>query len=256
MANQHSQSFFGQNTGIIINSSAKEEQFIYIRCIKKKSNGIWEKPSSKEGRVIKCSLDEIIMLLQVLNRDILKWQCFHTYKQTETSISFSWEDEKAKTLWINIANYSKMLRFAEAEILRLLLTHILKEKIAYATSSTTNPERNHFLEDNNFKGNFNRFKPHNQSNQHPANTKDNQAFTNNGNGSIVISTKTELVKDRRNIKGIIKGETEKALLIDFNYGKKIWIPKSTIHCQYVPQKNLTQKFLIDNWVLNRNKIIS
>jgi len=130
MANQHSQSFFGQNTGIIINSSAKEEQFIYIRCIKKKSNGIWEKPSSKEGRVIKCSLDEIIMFLEVLKKNILKWQCFHTYKQTETSISFSWEDEKAKTLWINIANYSKMLRFAEAEILRLLLTHILKEKIA------------------------------------------------------------------------------------------------------------------------------
>jgi len=34
-----------------------------------------------------------------------------------------------------MGNYPKMLNFAQAEVLKLLLTHILKEKIEFATSS-------------------------------------------------------------------------------------------------------------------------
>ena len=58
------------------------------------------------------------------------------------------------------------------------------------------------------------------------------------------------------INGAIKGETEKALLITFDTGKEIWIPKSTIHCQYSPKKQFNQSFLIDNWILKRNKILT
>ena len=129
MADQHSQSFFGQNTGLIINSPSKSDAFLFIRSIKRKSDGIWEKPSAGEGKVIKCSLEEIIMILNVLNRNVLNRQSFHTYKENKTSISFKWEDEKAQTLWINIDKYSKMINSAQAELLRLLLTHILDEKI-------------------------------------------------------------------------------------------------------------------------------
>ncbi len=135
MANTHSQSFFGQNTGLIINSSSREEPYIFLTCIKRKSDGIWEKPSLNEGKVIKCSLEELVMILQVLNRKTLNWQTIHDYKDNKTSISFGWEDDKAQILWINIGNYSKMLNFAQTEILRLLILHILKEKIKYATSS-------------------------------------------------------------------------------------------------------------------------
>ena len=129
MANSHSKSFFGQNTGLIIYSPSREEPFIYIRCIKRKPDGIWEKPTSGEGKVIKCTLDEMVMILQVLNCVILNWQSFHTYKDIKTSISFSWDEENPKVLWINIGKYSKMLNFAQSEILKLLISHILKEKI-------------------------------------------------------------------------------------------------------------------------------
>jgi len=57
------------------------------------------------------------------------------------------------------------------------------------------------------------------------------------------------------IDGSINGETEKALLIKFiSSGQEMWIPKSTIHCQFSPRKNIEQSFLIDNWILKRNKI--
>ena len=240
MANSHSHSFFGQNTGLIVNSSSREESFIFFRCIKRKPDGIWEKPTSGEGKVIKCTLDEIVMILQVLNRELLTWQSFHTYKDIKTPISFSWEDEKAKILWINIANYSKMLNFAQAEILKLLIAHILKEKIKYSTSSNK-----HY---NNIE---NREKDVSQKTDF---TKSDNI--DNSLISPIINSKPKILKEVSNIDGIIKSETGKALLINFDAGKEIWIPKSTIRCQYVLDKNLTQKFLIDNWILNRNKIIS
>lgn len=240
MANSHSHSFFGQNTGLIVNSSSREESFIFFRCIKRKPDGIWEKPTSGEGKVIKCTLDEIVMILQVLNCDLLTWQSFHTYKDIKTPISFSWEDEKAKILWINIANYSKMLNFAQAEILKLLIAHILKEKIKYSTSSNK-----HY---NNIE---NREKDVSQKTDF---TKSDNI--DNSLISPIINSKPKILKEVSNIDGIIKSETGKALLINFDAGKEIWIPKSTIRCQYVLDKNLTQKFLIDNWILNRNKIIS
>ncbi len=240
MANSHSHSFFGQNTGLIIYSSSREDSFIFFRCIKRKSDGIWEKPTSGEGKVIKCTLDEMVMILQVLNRDLLTWQSFHTYKDIKTPISFSWEDEKAKILWINIANYSKMLKFAQAEILMLLISHILKEKIKYSTSSNKHYNNiEHREKDVSQKTDFKK-----------SDNIDNSLI------SPIINSKPNILKEVSNIDGIIKSETVKALLINFDAGKEIWIPKSTIRCQYDPQKNLTQKFLIDNWILNRNKIIS
>ncbi len=238
MANTHSQSFFGQNTGLIINSSSRVEPYIFLRCFKRKSDGIWEKPSSKEGKVIKCSLEELVMILQVLNRKTLNWQNFHSYKDNKTSISFGWEDDKAKTLWINIGNYSKMLNFAQAEILKLLILHILEEKIKYATSSKKE----------NFEKKFNQIHDHKEYNN---SLLQNNKNTPNFNSENVSNRDNRDISD---VHGIIKGETEKALLIDFDIGKEIWIPKSTIHRQYNPKKDISQNFLIDNWVLNRNKI--
>ncbi len=268
MADQHSQSFFGQNTGLIINSSSKSDAFLFIRCIKRKSDGIWEKSSAGEGKVIKCSLEEIIMILNVLNRKTLNWQSFHTYKDNKTSISFGWEDEKAKTLWIKIDKYSKMINSPQAELLRLLLTHILDEKIKYATSS---PHENvskgktdsHTPKDINYLShngkNYDEFYNPLYQNSQPQNTVAETIAPPLKQDNIVdpkSSSNTNLVNDVINIDGTISGETHKALLIDFNSGKKIWIPKSTIHRPYIPKQNLAQKFLIDNWVLKRNKIIS
>jgi len=57
------------------------------------------------------------------------------------------------------------------------------------------------------------------------------------------------------LKGVIEGETEKALLIQFNDDKEVWIPKSIIRSDYdTSVKDSTQNFLIDNWILKRNNI--
>lgn len=56
------------------------------------------------------------------------------------------------------------------------------------------------------------------------------------------------------IKGILKGETAKALLIEFN-GKENWIPKSTIR-SWKLDKDVEQKLIIDTWVLEKNKVIA
>lgn len=263
MGDTHSKSFFGQNTGLLINSSSKSDLFFFIRCIKKNPGGSWEKPSAGEGKVIKCSLDEIVMILQVLNRKQLNWSCYHTYKNNKTSISFGWEDEQAETLWINIANYSKMLNFAQAEILRLLLVHILHEKIKYATCS--NGEKlNNKMESKIFSegANHNKNKMSNnitleKNYEQNLFERDFDETVNQDNQiSSILVSKSKLFKEMTNINGAIKGETEKALLITFKSGQEIWIPKSTIHCQYIPKKMFNQNFLIDNWILKRNKILT
>lgn len=266
MSDQHSQSFFGQSTGLIISSTSMTNPFLFIRCIKRKKNAVWEKPSKGEGKVVKCSLEELVMILSVLERKSLNWQSYHIYRDNKTPISFGWEDENTKTLWINIGEYSKMLTYAQTEILRLLLTHILNEKIVFATNSY-NDNKTETKESRTLLKEFNHI-PEDDNNKYTNKIEKNMDFTkqleekidqaSNLRNSILLETDSNntLFKEISNIDGIISGESEKALLINFDSGKEIWIPKSTIHCQYIPKKNITQKFLIDNWVLKRNKILS
>ena len=58
-----------------------------------------------------------------------------------------------------------------------------------------------------------------------------------------------------NIKGIIEGETEKALLIQFGENKEVWIPKSLIRSNYNSMNEISQDFIIDNWILKKNSIL-
>ena len=240
MVKQHNYSFFGQNTGLIINSPSDSDPFFFMRCIKRKSDGNWEKPSNGEGKVIKISLEESIMILDVLNRKNLNWNGYHTFNDDKTQISFGWEDKTTKTLWIKIANYSKMLNYAQAEILRRLLEHFLEEKIKNATIMNNNNNINFSKKKSNFPGEVNAINDKNLKNE-----------------DVLISDKTkkDLTKELRQLNGNIQGETEKALLINFDSGQEIWIPKSTIHGNYTPRKNIEQEFLIDDWILKRNQLI-
>jgi len=257
MVDSHSKIFFGQNTGLIVNSPSKYDPFIFIRCIKKKPNGHWEKSSENEGKMIKCSIEEIVMILQVLNRRSLNWQTFHTYKENKTSLAFSWEDESSETLWVNIGDYSKMLTLAQTEILRLLLSHLLKEKVIFSTSSKRKDQKRNDKEimHQNFDNDINTGN-HDGTNylnfieemyEYPIVQKETTFLKN--------QSEKGMLKSKSNVDGMISGETDKAILISFDSDKEIWIPKSSIHCQYIPRKNLTQKFLIDNWILKKNKII-
>ena len=235
MVDKHSQSFFGQSTGLTIRSSSKTEPFIFLKCFKKKPDGSWEKPSLGEGKTIKCNLDEIIMILDVLNRNRASWTSFHNFNDVKTQISFKWEDDAKEKLLIYIGKYSKMLKFAQIEIFRLLLKHILNEKIEFATVLN--------------------FGAINKEGIFP---KEGEQV-NKGNASKTLPIVTETVERNESevsqLKGVIEGETEKALLIQFNEDKEVWIPKSIIRSDYDTSVNVsTQNFLIDNWILKRNNV--
>ena len=203
MTNNHSQIFFGQATGLTINSPSKDEAFIFLKCIKKKPDGTWEKPSQGEGKTIKLSLDEMVMILKVLKRKIESWSIFHSYKENNTQISFSWEGNGGNKVWINIGNYSKLLSEAQIEIFKLLLKHLIKEKIEFATISNISKQR-----------------------------AINDSVIKEQNSE---STKAEII-------GSIKAETGKAILLVFNNGQEAWIPKSTIYSNYKPEIGLSQTF--------------
>ena len=125
MTDSHNYSFFGKESAIILQSSSKKEPYIFLRCIKKKDNGSWEKWSKREGKVIKFSIEEIIMILRVLRGTQKSWSTYHRFNDTQTQISFNLQTPEQ--LFVSIDSYRKMLSVAQIEVLRMLLEHILKE---------------------------------------------------------------------------------------------------------------------------------
>ena len=241
MVDSHSKSFFGQNTGIIVSSFSCSDPFTFIHCFKKKSNGIWEKPSSKEGKSIKFSLEELVLILRVLNRQTLKWQSQHNYKDNTTAISFNWEDEESTVLWINIGKYSKRLTLAQTEILRLLLSHFLQEKVIHSTYS---------------KRKVRNIKPKTSLSKEIEEPKeicsDLDEFHEINLNQLLNRERKE--KEMSDIDGTIVGETDKAVLIKFDK-KEEWVPKSAIKNHSITQKNIPQLFTIDNWILKKLDLI-
>lgn len=235
MVDKHSQSFFGQSTGLTLLSSSRSDPYLYFKCIQKKQNGSWEKPSAGEGKTIKCNLDEIIMILQVLKKNEKAWSSFHSFKESKTQISFKWDENNDKKLMIKIGKYSKVLNYSQVELLRLLLKHILKEKIEYATTS-------------NFIGNKKAPKENLKS------AHNNQVITPKSKGITIENREVNEGKTSQ-IEGSIKNSTEKALLINFNNDIEIWIPRSTIKSNYNIEDDSSQIFLIDDWILKKNNII-
>jgi hypothetical protein len=239
MTDTHSQSFFGQSTGLIIQSSSKSEPYIFLRSIKRKPGSIWEKPSLGEGKTIRCSLDEMVMILRVLQRKVDSWSSYHTYKDKNTPISFSWENNNEDKLWINIGNYSKLLGIAQIEIFKLLLKHILKEKIEFATGSNKSHKKDSYSEG-------------------VQNSNNIQSEISNINENSIVETsiiKTDGTDEEIiEIKGSIKAETEKALLLVFKSGYEAWFPKSTIHSRYKSDIGINQTFLANKWIIEKNKI--
>lgn len=136
MTEKHQYSFFG-NVILTIQSSSIEKPFIFLTCIRKIQEGEWEKPSKGEGKTIKCNIEEMAMILQVLKSAINVWTTEHEYKEQKTSISFKWEDqkkEKERWLRIQIGGYTKMLNLAQVELFKILLKHIIKEKLIFSSS--------------------------------------------------------------------------------------------------------------------------
>ena len=234
MADKHNKSFFGQSTGMFLQSSSKTDPFIFFRFIRKKENGTWEKPSLGEGKTIKCSLEEIVMILKVLKKNLKSWSTVHVFKEEKTPISVKWEGENK--IWFNVGEYPKMLTTAQIEILALLMEHILAEKIQFATSSG-------------------------KSNEAPPKVNNIPVAANNDiNEENVVDDNLEIVEELelgdkvKKVEGIIKGETDKGLLLQMSNNNEHWFPKSAIKSTYDSAKGLKQSFIIDSWILEKNKV--
>jgi hypothetical protein len=78
-----------------------------------------------------------------------------------------------------------------------------------------------------------------------------ERVNSNQNEPVNIPTVQESIE----VHGVIESETDKALLIQFNGNKGIWVPKSCIHSDYEAVNESAQSFLIDNWLLKKNNII-
>ncbi|MEJ2296620.1 MAG: hypothetical protein P8Y23_17875 [Candidatus Lokiarchaeota archaeon] len=232
MVDRHNQSFFGQSSGMTLISSSKSEPFIFFKCIKKKNDGNWEKPSLGEGKTIKCNLDEIVMILEVLKGNRKTWSSYHNFNDSKTSISFKWDENAEDKIYINIGNYSKMLSYSQIIILKMLLQHLLKEKIVYATVPNIKFKTSKEQED------ISNESDEGDENDLPVFVEEKMEFTDNKVAQI---------------HGSIKGESNKALLISFG-GDEIWFPKSVIHSDYSSERDVNQSFLIDSWILKKNKI--
>jgi len=226
MVDKHSQSFFGKSSALTIQSSSQNDPFLFLQCFQKKQDGSWEKPSNGDGKTIKINLDEMVMILEVLNKRLENWSSYHKFNEVNTQISFKWEDEKMQRLYINIGKYSKMLNYAQTEILRLLMKHLLEEKIENATSWILSKDRSEKGVREKRKTSIELIKP---------NKQDDQTIP---------------------IEGSIKGETQKALLINFNDEHKLWIPKSAISLGYNAEIDMTQTFHIATWLLRKNNLIT
>lgn len=133
MADQHSISFFGQKNAMLINSPSMSEGNIFIRMIKAKPNGTWERPTNNEGKVVSISLMELVCILDVLDHNEPSWNTVHKRKDgVSTTISFKW-DKDHKGVWINIGNYGKNLSGGELRLFTKLIEHWVDEKVEFAT---------------------------------------------------------------------------------------------------------------------------
>jgi len=234
MADKHNKSFFGQSTGMFLQSSLKTDPFIFFRFIRKKESSTWEKPSLGEGKTIKCNLEEIVMILKVLKRNLKSWSTVHVFKEEKTSISVKWEGENK--IWLNVGEYPKMLKIDQIEILKLLMEHILAEKIEFATSS----------------GKSNETPP--KVNDVPVDSNKDIIEENVVDDNLEIVEEVNLGDKVKKIEGVIKGETEKGLLLQMSNNNEHWFPKSAIKSTYDSAKGSKQSFIIDSWILEKNKV--
>jgi len=240
MADFHIKTFYGQKTSLRVTSPSKQVPYIFLSCLNRRDDGSWERPSEGEGKTVRLSIEEIICILEVLNRRSANWRGYHVFKERKTEIYVGWEDQSRQVLRIKIGEYGKKLRFPNLNFLTLMLDHILKEKIEHATSGTFEAKSTE-KEEVDEKGEYGVFTEH---------------ITARDGLHIVETTEFSVSRDTTEIEAKIKVESPKALLITLESGEEFWIPKSTIHSEYdVKQKDKLQKFIADKWIIEKHKIL-
>ncbi len=240
MADFHTKTFYGQKTSVRITSPSRQVPYIFLSCLYRKDNGSWEKPSEGEGKTVRLSIEEIICILEVLNRRSANWRGYHVFKERKTEIYVGWEDESRQVLQVRIGEYRKKLRFPNLNFMTLMLDHILNEKIEHATSGTFEAKTKEKVEVDE-DAEYSLLSEH---------------ITARDGLHIVETTEFSVSRDTIEINATIKVESPKALLITLDSGEEFWVPKSTIHSEYdVKEKEKVQKFLVDKWIIEKHKIL-
>jgi hypothetical protein len=130
---RHTHSFFGQKVGIIFDSADWSEPYIFLRFLKKKAAGGWEKPSQKEGKNIKLNLLEELAIQDVFQGQGEKWSTVHKFGNETTSITV---EQKGEEFMIGIPGYVKYFKFPESLLFAKILAHVIEEKIMHATGTS------------------------------------------------------------------------------------------------------------------------
>jgi hypothetical protein len=198
-----------------------------------------------EGKTVKCNLDEIVMILEVLQGKRKAWSSFHSFKDSKTSISFKWDENSGDKVYISIASYSKMLAYSQIIVLKMLLEHLLKEKIAYATIPfASNKKDDNSGEEWDSSGD--------QESGEAIVEKDNKE---EGRKPVIVEEKVSLEQNKvAQIRATIKSESSKALLLNLSNGSDVWFPKSVIHSEYSTEIEASQSFIVDEWILKKNHV--
>ena len=102
----HNYSFFGQKVGLLLDSGDRSHPSLYFRFIKKKTSGNWEKPSVKEGKVVKFNLLELVSVIKTLDHPGSKWTTVHKFHGETTPITI---EHKGKNAVILLPGYYKQL---------------------------------------------------------------------------------------------------------------------------------------------------
>ena len=237
MTDYHTKTFYGQKSSIILTSPSKSVSYIFLSIFNRKEDGTWERTSEGEGKTVKITIEEIICILEVLNKNSANWRGFHVFKERKTEIYVGWEKESRQVIQIKIGDYVKKLRFPNLNFLTLMLEHILSEKIEFATSGTTEKKsKDGEVREEDEYGVFSE-----------------QIIARDGL-QVVETTEFGVTKETIEIKAKVKVESPKALLIILESDLEFWIPKSTIHCKYdVENKKKLQTLIVDKWIIEKQR---
>ncbi|UYP44863.1 hypothetical protein NEF87_001148 [Candidatus Lokiarchaeum ossiferum] len=256
---RHRYSFFGQKVGLLLDSSEWTDASLYLRFLKKRPEGYWEKPSKKEGKNIKLNLLEMIAILELLSDNQTtskKWSTVHRFGQEQTPITF---EKRNDALTISVPGYQKYMKFPETKLLTDLLQHIYNEKIIYATKSemvksTSNPHMEEIkapsresipIQENKIYSNTastNFFDQKMKSSKLEFNSSTSQ------DPNAWIST-LEQKNDCYLVPGEIQTRSEKAIAFQIAGHKSTWVPLSCIS-QVIDQDNL-KGLWIKQWFINK-----
>jgi len=250
MVEYHNKAFFGSKVGMFFDSSSWTNQFFFLKFIKKRSDGTWEKPSKGEGKSIKFSLEEMAHILRALSKEVSIWKTFHKFEENQTPISFEWDKSNQDQFHVNGGEYHKMLNYAEIVVFKALLEHVFEEKIVHSTlNSKNNNVKKLVSAESKVRGSDLVVTEEIKGNSEPKTQNSSQAPPSQ-------LEKVNLDNETAELKGICEGNTEKALLILFDNGKQVWIPKSTIRSKFDLESGNRQPFTIDTWVLKKNEVFA